>query len=224
MLETCAISLSDNNGIRTHKHLVRKRTLNRLAKLAITSEETVEAVLYSVPISAPSYKEVNLHLAKIIDSTTDQFKALMDKARKFTENNYFKVNNIAHPSLKKLKDIVKETHTWKKNTTLIMGDSILPQIRGDKLYEKGTIKVRFFPGTKFDDFYRCTIPLVNKKPDRIVLHMRTNNARYCTPDKMIDQRLRLKNLSCRDFQLVRLFLFQRYGQIIQQLTNGTTYS
>ena len=105
-----------------------------------------------------------------------------------------------------------------------MGDSILPQIRGDKLYEKGTIKVRFFPGTKFDDFYRCTIPLVNKKPDRIVLHMRTNNARYCTPDKMIDQRLRLKNLSCRDFQLVRLFLFQRYGQIIQQLTNGTTYS
>ena len=27
-------SLSDSNGIRTHKHLVRKRTFNHLAKLA----------------------------------------------------------------------------------------------------------------------------------------------------------------------------------------------
>ena len=28
------VSLSDNNGIRAHNHLVRKRTLNPLAKLA----------------------------------------------------------------------------------------------------------------------------------------------------------------------------------------------
>ena len=75
---------------------------------------------------------------------------------------------------------------------MIMGDSILSQIREDKLCKKGTIKVRCFPGAKFEDFYHYTIPLINKKPDRIVLHVGTNNTPYCTPEKMVDQILGLK--------------------------------
>ena len=75
-----------------------------------------------------------------------------------------------------------------------MGDSILSQIREDKLYKKGTIKVRCFPGAKFEDFYHYAIPLISKKPDRIILHMGTNNAPYSTPEKMVDQILGLKNL------------------------------
>ena len=74
-----------------------------------------------------------------------------------------------------------------------MGYSILSQIREDKLCEKGTIKVRCFPGAKFDDFHHYAIPLVNKKPDCIVLHMGTNNAPYCTQEKMVGQILGLKS-------------------------------
>ena len=74
-----------------------------------------------------------------------------------------------------------------------MGYSILSQIREDKLCEKGTIKVQCFPGAKFDDFHHYAIPLVNKKPDCIVLHMGTNNAPYCTQEKMVDQILGLKS-------------------------------
>ena len=74
-----------------------------------------------------------------------------------------------------------------------MGDSILSQIREDKLCKKDTIKVRYFPGAKFEDFYLYAITLINKKPDCIVLHMGTNNAPYCTPEKMVDQILGLKN-------------------------------
>ena len=77
---------------------------------------------------------------------------------------------------------------------MIMGDSILSQIREDKLFKKVTIKVRCFPGAKFEDFYHYAIPLISKKPDRIVLHMGTNNAPYSTPEKMVDQILGLKNL------------------------------
>ena len=84
----------------------------------------------------------------------------------------------AHSSSKKPEGKVEETHTWRKGTTLIMGDSILSQIREDKLCKKGTIKVRCFPGAKFEDFYHYTIPLINKKPDRIVLHVGTNNTLY----------------------------------------------
>ena len=37
------------------------------------------------------------------------------------------------------------------------------------------------------------IPLISKKPDRIVLDMGTNNAPYCTPQIMVGQTLGLKN-------------------------------
>lgn len=39
-------------------------------------------------------------------------------------------SNIAHFSSKKSEDIFEETHTWKKGSTLLMGDSIsLPNTR-----------------------------------------------------------------------------------------------
>ena len=84
-------------------------------------------------------------------STIDQFKAVIEKARKFTVDNDFRVKDRAHSSSKKSEDKVEETHTWRKDTTLIMDDSILFQIRKDKLRKKGTIKVRCFPGAKFED-------------------------------------------------------------------------
>ena len=150
----------------------------------------VETVLAnSAPISAPD-KEANLHLVETIDSTIDQFKALIEKARKFTVDNDFTVKDRAYCSSKIWEDKVKETHTWRKGTTLIMGDSILSQIREDKLCKKGTIKVHCFPDAKFEDFYHYAILFINKKPDRIVLHMGTNNAQNCTPE---DQILGLKN-------------------------------
>ena len=56
-------------------------------------KKTVEAVLAnSVLVSTPN-KEANLHLVEAIDSTIDQFKALIKKARKFTVDNDFKVKD-----------------------------------------------------------------------------------------------------------------------------------
>ena len=81
----------------------------------------------------------------------------------------------------------------KERHYLISGDSILPQIREGKLCQKDTIKVRYFPGAKFVDFYHYAIPLINKTSDCIVLHIGRNNTPYCTPEKIIDQILGLKN-------------------------------
>ena len=89
----------------------------------------------------------------------DKFKVQIEKARKFNEDNGSAVNDIAHSSLKNSEDI--DPHTWKKGTTLIMGDSILFQVLEDKLCKKGTIKVQCFPRVKFDDFYHYAIPLIN---------------------------------------------------------------
>ena len=126
---------------------------NNACDITNTNEvKTVEAALVNrAPVSAAdNYNEVNLHLVETIDSTIDQFKALIEKARKFTEDNDFTVNDRAHSSSKKSEDKVEETHTWKKGNTLIMGDSILFVI--EKLCKKDTIKIRCIPGAKFDDF------------------------------------------------------------------------
>ena len=59
-------------------------------------KKTVEAVLAnSVLVSTPN-KEANLHLVEDIDSTIDQFKTLIKKARKFTVDNDFTIKDRAH--------------------------------------------------------------------------------------------------------------------------------
>ena len=85
---------------------INKNNSNAYDITDANEEKTVEAVLVdSVPINEPD----NLHLAETINSTTDQFKALIEKARKFTEDN-----DRAHSSSKKSEDIVEETHAWKR--------------------------------------------------------------------------------------------------------------
>ena len=95
----------------------------------------------------------------------------------------------------KSEDKVEETHIWKKDTTLPIGDSILFRIREDKLCNKSTIKVTIdvFPGAKIDGSYHCAIPLINKKLDRKVFYMGKNNAPYCTAEKIVDQILEPQN-------------------------------
>ena len=43
------------------------------------------------------------------------------------------------------------------------------------------------------DFYHYAIPIINKQPDQTALLLETNNAPYCTPEKMIDQMLGIKS-------------------------------
>ena len=149
---------------------INKNNSNACDITNANEEKIVEAVpVNSIPISAlDNYNKVNLHLVETIDRTTDQFKELIEKARKCTEDNEFTVNDRTHSSLKKTEEKVEETRTKKKGTTLIMGDSVLSQIREDKLCKKGTIKVRHLKGAKFDYFYHYAIP-------------------SCTPEKMVDQ-------------------------------------
>ena len=61
-------------------------------------EKTVEAVMANSVFASASDKEANLHLVETIDSIIDQFKALIEKARKFTVDNDFSVKDRAHSS------------------------------------------------------------------------------------------------------------------------------
>ena len=75
----------------------------RMLLLILQKKKRFEAVLVeSVPISPPdNYNEANLYFAKTIENTFDQFKALIEKARKFNEDSDSTVNGIAPSSSEK---------------------------------------------------------------------------------------------------------------------------
>ena len=67
-------------------------------------------------------------------------------------------------------------HTWRKGSTLIVGDSMLGGVKEGLIGPRGNIKVRSFPGATLDDMIDYLRPLLRKRPDRVLLHAATNNA------------------------------------------------
>ena len=67
---------------------------------------------------------------------------------------------------------------WKNGTTLIMGDSTVSGLTEKKMSRNRKVKIRFFPGAKIKDMFHYAIPLLEKKPDYIILHVGTNDAPY----------------------------------------------
>ena len=67
------------------------------------------------------------------------------------------------------------THYWPKGTYLIAGDSMLKGIDERRMSSKRAIKDRKFPGTTISDMYHYLIPLLEKKPDHVILHVSTND-------------------------------------------------
>ena len=46
-----------------------------------------------------------------------------------------------------------DAEKWKPRTLLIVGDSMVAGLRVAKLSRNRKVKVRFFPGSKIEDFY-----------------------------------------------------------------------
>ena len=65
---------------------------------------------------------------------------------------------------------------WKNGTTLSMGDSTVFGLMEKKLSRNRKIKIRFFPGAKIKDMFHYAIPLLEKNPDYVILHVGTNDA------------------------------------------------
>ena len=55
------------------------------------------------------------------------------------------------------------------------------------------IKVRYFPGAKIKDMYHYEIPLLQKKPENIILHLGTNDAPYNSGTNILKDMIELKN-------------------------------
>ena len=59
--------------------------------------------------------------------------------------------------------------------------------RESKISFRRNMKVRIFLGTRIQDMYYYLVPLVCKRPDKIILHVGTNDAPHIKTDVMLDK-------------------------------------
>ena len=61
-----------------------------------------------------------------------------------------------------------------------------------KVSSKRVVKVRKFSGATTDDMYHYLMPLIQKQPDNIILHVGRNDASYRNSSKIVNNLLKLR--------------------------------
>ena len=61
-----------------------------------------------------------------------------------------------------------------------------------KMSSKRVVKVRKFPGGTTDDMYHYLMPLIQKQPDNVILHVGTNDASFCNSSEIVNNILKLR--------------------------------
>ena len=56
----------------------------------------------------------------------------------------------------------------------------------------GVVKVCNFPGATIEDMQHNLVPILERNPCRLILHVGTNNAESCTSREILDKLLKLK--------------------------------
>ena len=69
---------------------------------------------------------------------------------------------------------------------------MLGHIDETRMYRKLNVKVRPFPGAKKEDIFHCLVPLLEKMPDYVILHVGTNDAMDYEASAIVKKILQVK--------------------------------
>ena len=86
-----------------------------------------------------------------------------------------------------------EVHTWLKGSWLVIGDSMLEGLHERKMSSKRVVTVRKSPGATTDYMYHYSMPLIQKQPDNVILHVGTNDASSCNSSEILNNILKLRS-------------------------------
>ena len=96
-----------------------------------------------------------------------------------------------------------------KPSIFIAGDSMIRDLKGWLMSRDKAVKVHSFPGASCDDMENFLIPLINRRPDQILLHVCTNDLRSGTPEEVAHRISDLKgvitsrNIKCAVSSIIR---------------------
>ena len=149
-----------------------------------------------------------------MENVIQELKTLTANVEDFQNKNQenFDTNNICvpeHSLQNKLPNwfpSISGSEVWKKGTVLIVRDSVVSGLRESKISFRGNIEVRSFPGARIQDMYFYLLPLLRKRPNKIILHVGTNDAPHMKADEMLEELGKLKSLIWEMLPSVKIVL------------------
>ena len=153
----------------------------------------------------------------------------LEEVKKKRKNDYY---TFKFSKNDKTSEEICETTTiqgqYPSNTTVIAGNSIITGIREERLSGKyGVVKVCNFPGATIEDMQHNLVPLLERSPCHLILHVGIYNAESCTSREILDKLLKLKTFiseKCSQCQTIFstptiLSDKAKANLIVRQLTN-----
>ena len=157
----------------------------------------------SIDLTSNNSTVTNSEALKV--SLSEQLKNV--KRQKQEEFYQFKskqaIDNNINESLSKQ----KHQGLYPSGTTVIVGDSIINGVIEERINKKDRpVKVRNFPGATVPDMEHYLIPIIQKKPSNIILHVGTNDAKNLPSRTVLDNLLKLKALVRDSLPTCRVFI------------------
>ena len=124
-----------------------------------------------LPTTNGNIKMSNRFNELIVNNDDDDFELVNEKS-----NNHIGIIKNVINSQGEAKPNHRDT---KKRKTVIIGDSMVKEIKAWKLKKrlKENVQVKSFPGATIDDMKHYVIPTKKEEPNIIILHAGTNNLR-----------------------------------------------
>ena len=102
---------------------------------------------------------------------------------------------------------LKHQGLYPNGTTVIVGDSIINGVIEERINKKDRpVKVRKFPGATVADMEHYLMPIIQKKPSNIILHVGTNDAKNLPSRTVLDNPLKLKALVKDSLPTCKVFI------------------
>ena len=102
---------------------------------------------------------------------------------------------------KQPKENMKTDHTKPsdekkhKPKVIIEGNSIVKDMKGWMMSRNKLVKVHSFSGTNTIDVESFLVPLLNKKPDHLILHAGTNDLAYSNANQVAEKIVKLTGMA-----------------------------
>ena len=114
-------------------------------------------------------------------------------------------NNLTEPGFPDITDVDDET-VWKKGTVLITADSILSGLWESKISKQRFIKVRYFAGARIRGMLFSLVPLLHKKPNKMILHIGTNDSTFYSATEIVEEIGKRKQYVLEQLPTVKLVI------------------
>ena len=152
--------------------------------------------------------------SKQIDQNEKNINKQLTEIPHNKHNIYLRSKNIERCRNETNNEERQDVHQWPRGTVAIIVDSMVSVFKKEFLLnKKHQIKVRCCRGATVEDMFDYVKPILKRKPDYVVLHVGTNNAKDITLWNILDKILQLKTAALDSDKNCKVILSQSVARM-----------